>query len=76
MIHQLTQEEKDKILDLVFSNPSKSCTIAQCFLDSLQVVSLSEYAKLHNKSKRTIQYRSEKLEGVTIGSRRFVSFIQ
>ena len=76
MEQQLTKKEKKKIFDLVLKNQAKSCAITQCFLDYMQVVSLSDYASIKGKSKRTIQYRSKKLKGISISKRRFVILSQ
>lgn len=75
MNQKLTKAEREKILNLVFDNPDKSCAIVQTFIDSLQVVSISTYAKLKGKSKRSVLYNSKKLKGVEIEGRKFLVFI-
>ena len=76
MKQHITEEEKIKILDLVFNNPQKSCAIVQCFIDSLQLVSPAEFAELKGKSKRTIQYRVDKMRKVSIANRNYLTLIQ
>ena len=76
MKEELTQTEIIKIQNLCFENPAKACAIAQLILDTCQVTSCSTYARLKNKSKRTILYQAGDMTGVSIEDRRFVSFIQ
>ncbi len=76
MNQKLTQEEVDKIQNLCFNNPAKSCAIAQIIIDTCQVVSCSKYASLKGKNKRTIQYQSDNLTGLNIENRKFISLNQ
>jgi len=73
---ELTQIEIDKIRNMCFDNPSKSCAIVQEIVNSLQVVSCAEYADLKDKKKRTILYRAKKMIGFDLCGRRFLSYIQ
>ena len=74
MNQKLTQSEINKIQNLCFENPARACAIAQTIIETCQIVSCSTYAKLKNKSKRTIQYQSGNMTGLTIENRKFVSF--
>ena len=76
MNKELTNEEIRKIQNLCFENPVKSLAVTQLILDTCQVMSCSTYAKMKNKSKRTIQYRADKMSGIVIEERKFVSLIQ
>lgn len=76
MSELLTDKEKKKIFNIVFKNKDKSCAITQYFLDCLQIISLSDFAKVNNKSIRTTQYQAKNMKGVSINNRKFVTFIQ
>lgn len=76
MNKELTNEEISKAQNLCFENPVKSLAVAQLILDTCQVMSCSTYAKMKNKSKRTIQYRAGKMSGIVIEERKFISLIQ
>jgi hypothetical protein len=76
MNQTLTQAEKRKIQQLCFSNPSKSCAIVQEFIDALQLVGCNTFAELTGKSKRTINYQSEKLTGIKVEGRKYIVFPQ
>lgn len=76
MKQQLTEEEIEKIQNVCFSNPVKSCAIAQLIIDTCQVVSCATFAKVKNKSKRTINYCSQNLAGVEIEGRKYISINQ
>lgn len=73
---ELTQKEKDKITKFIINHPQKSCAIVQEFIEGLQLVSASKYAKLKNKSKRTILYQSKKLLGIELEGRKYITYIQ
>lgn len=73
---ELTQKQKNKIIKFIINNPKKSCAIVQEFMDGLQLVSASKYAKLKNKSKRTILYQSKNLLGVELERRKYITYIQ
>jgi hypothetical protein len=72
----LSQKEKNKIIELCINNPQKSCAIVQTFIDSLQLMPCSTFAELKGKSKRTILYQSDKLTGISIDNRKFLTLIQ
>jgi hypothetical protein len=72
MNHQLTEKEKEKILDMVLNNPDKSCAITQYFVDCLQLVTPPKYAEIKQKSKRTVYYNSSKLKGIEIADKKFI----
>ena len=76
MNQELTQSEKEKIMKLVLNNHEKSCAIVQQFIDNLQLISASDFAKLKGKSKRTILYQSKKLDGIQIDNRKYFVFSQ
>ncbi|ANS04892.1 hypothetical protein [uncultured Mediterranean phage] len=76
MRQQLTQAEIEKLQSLCFSNPAKACAVAQLIVNTCQVVSCSTYSGLKGKSKRTINYQSDKLTGIKIDGRNFVSVNQ
>ena len=72
----LTDKEIREIKELCFSNPVKACATAQIILDTCQVISCAEYARVTGKSKRHIQYIAESLLGINIEKRKFISLIQ
>jgi len=72
----LTQKEINKIQNMCFNNPAKCCAIIQLIADTVQLVGCSTFAKLNNKSKRTVIYQAEKLAGLKIENRKFISLIQ
>jgi hypothetical protein len=76
MKYLLTQEEIKRTQQLCFNNPAKACAIAQIIIDTCQVVSCSTYAEITGKSKRTVQYQSKNLNGVSVEGRRFLSLNQ
>lgn len=76
MDKHLSDTEKEKIFKLCLENPDKACAIAQEIIDSCQLMSCRTYAVLKDKSPRTVQYKAEKLRGISIEKRRFVSLIQ
>lgn len=76
MNQNLTEQERQKLFKLCIENPSKACSIAQQIIDNCQIMSISTFASIKNKSKRTIQYNSDKLTGITIEKRRFICLVQ
>lgn len=72
----LTDTEKSKIQNLCFENPAKDCAVAQEIIDTCGVVSCSTYSVLKGGSKRAVQYKSEKLIGLKIEARKFISINQ
>lgn len=76
MKQQLTEAEIKKMQNICFSNPLKACAIAQLIADTCQIVSCTTYSKIAGKSKRTINYQADKLIGVTIENRRYISINQ
>ena len=72
----LTDVEIKKIRKLCFNNPVKSCAIAQLIIDTCGIVSCKTLAEYKKKSIRTIQYQADKLNGVTIENRKFISINQ
>jgi len=76
MTQQLTMEEIEKLRNICFLNPAKGCVIAQEIIDTCQIVSCSTYSELTGKSKRTINYKADKLIGVEIEGRKFISVNQ
>ena len=76
MEQQLTDKEIEKLQNLCFSNPAKACAVAQVIMDTLQIVSCSTYASIAGKAKRTINYQADKLIGVEIDERKYISINQ
>lgn len=73
---ELTQIEIDKTMKLCFDNPIKACAIAQIIIDTVGVVNCSTYALLKGKSKRSVQYNVDNLNGVNIENRKFPAINQ
>lgn len=76
MKQELTNKEIKKIQNLCFDNSAKSCAIAQLILDTCQVVSVKTYSELKGKHRNTILQQKEKLTGVEIENRKFISLNQ
>jgi len=78
MNQKLTPQEIKKIQNLCFENPHRACAVVQTFIDTLQIMSCSSFAKLQSpkKSKRTILYQSKNLNGITIENRKFIPLNQ
>lgn len=76
MQKQLTVTEISKIQNLCFSNPIKSCAIAQLIVDTCQIVSCTTFADVKEKSRRTINYKAESLVGLKIENRYYISINQ
>lgn len=76
MKQELTQVEIKKLQNICFSNPAKACAVAQIIIDACQMVSCSTFSNLTGKAKRTINYQADKLIGVNIDGRKYISFPQ
>jgi len=76
MKQQLTDKEIEKIKNMCFTDPSKSCAIAQLIIDYCQVVSCSTFSGLTGKSKRTINYQAKNLIGIKVEDRKYISVNQ
>ena len=72
----LTQQQKTKIRQACFDNPLKMCAIAQVIIDTCQIVSTSTYAELKSKHRNSVLHQKEKLIGIEIENRKFISYIQ
>lgn len=72
----LTNQEIEKIQNLCFSNPAKSCAIVQIIIDTCQIVSASTFAELKGKKKRATLYKAKNLTGITIEKRKYLSLNQ
>ena len=76
MNQQLTEKEISKIQNACFENPAKMCAVAQVVVDTCQVVSINTYSKLKGKHRNTILQQKDKLTGVEIEDRKFISINQ
>jgi len=76
MNKKLTSKEIERLQDLCFANPEKACVIAQTIINACQIVSCSTFSNLTGKSPRTINYQADKLNGVKIEDRKYISFPQ
>ena len=76
MNQQLTEKEIEKIRNACFDNPVKMCAIAQVIIDTCQIVSSNTYADLKGKHRNTILKQKDKLTGITIANRKFISINQ
>jgi len=72
----MSQAMTEKVMELCFTNPVQACALAQAIIDTCQVMSCATYASLKGKSKRAVLYSAQKLTGVEIEGRKFVSFNQ
>lgn len=72
----LTDVEIEEVREFCFSNPAKACALAQEIINTCQVVSCKTYAEINGKSKRTILYDADNLNGVIIDNRKFISICQ
>lgn len=76
MNKELTEIEKQKIRNLCVSNPAKACAYAQEIIDTCGIMSCNTFGKLKGKAPRTVQYQAQRLTGLTIEKRKFVSLNQ
>ena len=76
MNQRLTESEIRKIRDKCFENSSKMCAVAQIIIDTCQIVSVKQYSKLKGKHRNTILKQKDKMIGIEIEGRKFVSFVQ
>lgn len=72
----LTNDEVKRVRKLCFENPAKACAVAQIIADTCGLVSCSTFAEVKSKKVRAVQYKADRLNGVTIDNRRFVSINQ
>ena len=72
----LTEKELAKIQNMCFDNPAKMCAIAQEVIDTCQIVSSSKFAELKGKHRNTILQQKDKLIGVQIENRKYISLNQ
>lgn len=72
----LTYDEIKKIQNMCFSNPTKSCAIAQIIIDTCQIISCKTFSEIKRKKKRATLYKADKLTGITIENRKFLSLNQ
>ena len=76
MNQQLTEKEISRIKDSCFKNTSKMCAVAQVIVDTCQVVSVNTFADLNGKHRNTILGQKDRLTGITVDGRKFISVVQ
>lgn len=76
MKQSLTKQETNKIQQMCFDDPSKMCAIAQLIIDVCQVVSVTTYSELKGKHRNTIIQQKNKLTGLKIEQRKYISLNQ
>ena len=76
MNETLTQTEINKIRNKCFENPAKMCAVAQEIIDTCQIITIATYAKNGNKHRNTILQQKEKLTGIEIENRKYISLNQ
>ena len=76
MNQQLTENEIEKIQNKCFDNPAKMCAVAQVIIDTCQVVSVNTFADLNGKHRNTILGQKDRLTGVVVEGRKFISVVQ
>ena len=76
MNQQLTKKEIEKIQNSCFDNPAKMCAVAQVIVDTCQVVSVNTFADLNGKHRNTILGQKDRLTGITVDGRKFISVVQ
>ena len=76
MTEQFTSNEIQKIQSLCFNNPAKACAVAQLIINTLGLVSCKGYADYKKKAIRTIQYQVNRLTGIILDGRKFISINQ
>ena len=76
MNQQLTLKEISKIKNACFKDTSKMCAIAQVIIDTCQIVSANTFADLNGKHRNTILGQKDRLTGVVVDGRKFISVTQ
>ena len=76
MNQQLTEKEISKIKNACFKNTPKMCAVAQVIIDTCQVVSVNTFADLNGKHRNTILGQKDRLTGVVVDGRKFISVTQ